>query len=63
MTRITDLYDLENKKEVRQRIMKSLICDIESLAAVQFKDEKFEKFAIKIRLMPIRKFEREESYL
>lgn len=60
--RITDLYDLENKPEVKNMIKKALINDIESLAQCQFKDDKFQKFMIQIRLKKISRFDCDCSY-
>lgn len=54
--RITDLYDLEEKPKVRKKIADGLIADIESIAKEYYKDDRFRKFIIKIRIEPINVF-------
>ena len=58
--RITDLYDLEKEQGIKNKIKEALINDIESLAQVQFKDDKFAKFVIRIKLEKVKK--NDDSY-
>jgi len=57
--RIIDLYDLERKTVQSEKFKKGLMADIESVAKVQFEDNKFDKFIVKFRL---EKIEKPEGY-
>lgn len=52
--RITDLYDLENKEEIRKMVAQSILHDIINLAKERFGDDRFSKFMIQIRLEKIK---------
>ena len=53
--RITNLYDLREKKEVRKQVKESLFLDVFRLANHQFDKNEFKGFMIKIKLVPIEK--------
>jgi hypothetical protein len=54
--RVTQLFDLQNSDRTRDRIKEGIMHDIESIAEEKFKNDKFRKFAIKIKLVPIKYF-------
>lgn len=53
--RITDLYTLK-EGTINEYIGKDLVCDILSLAESQFEGDQFQKFEIKIKLIPILRY-------
>ena len=54
--RITDLYNLKHNPDLRKKIAKSLINDIENLAESKFENDEFQKFSIKFKLERISKY-------